>query len=62
MHMVNSCGSRKYTLLCAQERVLLALHDAPPTFNIIRGSLGHDGPSKGGGHFGYDRFALTEIP
>ena len=25
--------------------------------------LGHDGPSNmGEGHFGYDRFALTEIP
>ena len=24
--------------------------------------MGHDGPSKGEGHFGYDGFALTEIP
>ena len=23
-------------------------------------SLGHDGPSKGEGHFGYDEFALTD--
>ena len=25
----------------------------------LYGSLGHDGLSKGEGHFGYDRFALT---
>ena len=45
-------------------------HDADWIFNLILlsnivlsyGSLGHGGPSKGEGHFGYDGFALTEIP
>ena len=28
----------------------------------LQGRLVHDGPSKEEGHFGYDSFALTEIP
>ena len=34
------------------------MHDASQPTD----SLGHDGPSKGDGHFGYDGFALTGTP
>ena len=33
-----------------------------PSVKLYYGNLGHDGPSKGEGNFGYDGFALTEIP
>ena len=33
-----------------------------PNFFVLSQLLGHDGPSKGEWDFGYDRFALTEIP